>query len=113
MGALQEPQLHQRAQRQGVPREALDYNPPKTSPPAQGVGSGVAVTAQLTPNALRALPRKTFVPLIVACGFPYRGGVEAPVAIVHHRDSHRNLGLAPYPAATAHGLTGGGVLQGR
>ena len=63
------------------------------------------------PPALRALPRKTFVPLIVACGFPYRGGVEAPVAIVHHRDSHRNLAWRPIPQPWQTGSPEGGCYK--
>ena len=63
------------------------------------------------PPALHALPRKTFVPLIVPCGFPYRGGVEAPVAIVHHCDSHRNLAWRPIPQPRQTGSPEGGCYR--
>ena len=63
------------------------------------------------PLVLRARPRKTFVPLIVACGFPYRGGVEAPVAIVHHRDSHPNLAWRPIPQPRQTGSPEGGATR--
>ena len=59
------------------------------------------------PLTLRALPRKWFVPLVVGCGFTCVGGVEAPVAIVHHPDSKSQPSLVLCPAATAAGLTGG------
>ena len=51
------------------------------------------------------------MPLIVACGFPYRGGVEAPVAIVHHRDSHRNLAWRPIPQPRQTGSLEGGCYR--
>ena len=54
---------------------------------------------------------QTFVPLIVARGFPYGGGVEAPVAIVHHRDSHRNLAWRPIPQPRQTGSPEGGCCR--
>ena len=52
-----------------------------------------------------------FVPLIVACGFPYREGVEAPVAIVHHRDSHSNVAWRPIPQPRQTGSPEGGYYR--
>ena len=43
--------------------------------------------------------------------FSKRGGVEAPVAIVHHCDSHYNVAWPPIPQSRQMGLPGG--LQGR
>ena len=51
------------------------------------------------------------MPLMVACGFPYKGGVEAPVAIVHHRDSHRNLAWRPTPQPRQTGSLEGGCYR--
>ena len=37
-----------------------------------------------------------------------RAGVEAPMAIVHHHDSHRNLAWRPIPQPRQTGSPGGG-----
>ena len=43
------------------------------------------------------------------CGllFSKREGVEAPVAFVHHRDSHRDLACRPIPEPRQMGSPGG------
>ena len=40
--------------------------------------------------------------------FSKRGGVEAPVAIVHHHNSHLNLAWRPIPQPQQTGSPGGG-----
>ena len=50
---------------------------------------------------------KRFVPLVAVCVF-----FEAPAAIVHHRDSHRNLAWHPIPQPRQHTGSRGGFSAG-
>ena len=44
--------------------------------------------------------------------FSKRGGVEVPMAVIHHRDSHHNLAWHPIPQPWQTGSPGGGGGEG-